>query len=475
MANTPRDVDAYWTDITASVERQDPSLDMQKGPLAVLAYGVATAGSQQESFSAYLQSLYQLSDPTLIADEDIYELALNFGKDPNIARVSRGTVYFYRTARPEAGVIYPATEGTIVSTDDGRFNFIVVEGNEMNGDLADSYFNSEEGWYEIPTICEAVAAGTDYDLPPTTVNTIQTVQDNFDGCTNKDYLREGDDPPDKFAVRNIIWNSTQGVNQDTAGQIETIITDISPTGVDDYMTVPSTDFAFYPRLGQTSGKLGYDIYLITDRTRDTVEHDTALGGETFLSFKRKPVLTVDYVAVDGVGVPFSLDVDTTDAWRGSPRANDRVQLATALQPGQVWEIRYLYYDVVYDVHQAMQNRLKIFSSDTLVRLADSREVYVAGEATVFATADRDSVIDGIRNFTISYLQNPQNPSIGYSTFVTGIDPLDYQRSVEGNVDGVQQFKLSRFIRLDGAVMDIEFLSFDGRTEYPVLAVNFDVT
>lgn len=475
MPNSPRDLDAFLTDLIAAVRNIDPSLDIQKGPLAVLMYAFASEGSRMEAFAAYLGSLYQLSDPTLILDEDMFELALNFGKDPNVARTSQVTVWFHRNTRPVAGEIYTVSVGTIVSTDDGRFNFTVVDGNEMNGDIADVYFNSTTGRYEVSAICEAVAAGTDYDLPPSTINTIQTVQDDFDGVTNRDYAVQGEDPPDKYGVRDIIWNAMQGTNQDTAGQIENIVTDISPSGVDDYSLVSSTDFDFYQRLGNTSGKLGYDVYMITDVTRETFDRGVADGGETFLEFEKKPVLSVVYVAVDGTRVPFSLDRDTSPVWRGSPQANDRVELASALQPGQSWEVRYLYYDVVYDVNQAMQNRIKVFSSDTLARIADAIDVYVAGEAGVYSTSNREEVIEDIRSFTQGYLRNPDNPSIAYQQFVTYLDPADYQRAVESNVDGVQNFRLTRFARLDGAVLDIEALSFNGKTEYPVLNINFDVT
>lgn len=472
----PREIDAFLTDLKAAVRSIDPTIDTEKGPIATMLYGVAVAGAQSESFSAYLQRLYQFSNVTLINDEDMFELALNFAKDPNIAKVARVIVHFYRLTRPEPGRVYVASVGTRVSTDDGRFNFIVVEDASMNGDIADVYFNAEVGRYEIPVSCEAVAAGADYNLPPNTINTIQTVQESFDGCINRDYAaKQGEEELDKFGVQALVWNALQGVNQDTAGQIESIITDIDPTGVDDYVTVPSTDFAFFARLNQMSTKLGYDIYMISDQLQVDIDRGTALGGETFLPLSSKPVSTVRYVSVDGTVVPHSLDKDVTAAWRGSPLANDRVELATPLQPGQVWEVQYFYYNVIQDVHNALQDRIKVFGSDTLGRLADTVSINVAGEVSVFTTAERADVIEDIRTYTDGYLRNPDNPSIAYRTFVTLLDPLDYQRSVEANVDGVQQFRLTRFARDDGAVLPIEQISLNGKTEYPVLALDFDVT
>ncbi len=104
MPTTARDVDAYLTDLIGAMRSIDPSIDVQKGPLAVLLYAAATEGARTEEFSTYLQSLYQLSDPTLIRDEDMFELALNFGKDPNVARQSTVTVYFFRSTKTTSSV-----------------------------------------------------------------------------------------------------------------------------------------------------------------------------------------------------------------------------------------------------------------------------------------------------------------------------------------------------------------------------------
>lgn len=475
MPTSPRDVVTYLNDLTSSVKQLDSRVDMEKGPIATMAYGFATQGSRTESLSTYLQSLYQFSDPSLIRDEDMYELMLDFGKDPNVAHLAKVTVYFFRNTRPQEGETYYIRTGTIVSTSDGRLSYQVIEERTMNGNIPDVYFNSSEGRYEISAVCEAIAVGTDFNVPPNTINTIRTVQDDFDGCVNKTYARRGDDPPDKYGQRNIIWNAMQGGNQDVAGQINVLISDMAPTGVDDYEIVTSTDLVNFRRLSTMQGKIGYDVYMITDSIVETTDTGTASGGESFLSFDRKPVVSVQYVAVDGTQVPFSLDVDTSDAFRGSPSANDRVELASALQPGQTWEVSYLYYDVVYGTNSALQSRTKLFGSDVLVRVADTVDIYIAGNVTAFATAELSDVIDDIRAYTQNYFRNPDNPGTPYQKFVRLLDPSDYQRSVETTVNGVQEFQLTRFARLDRATMDIERLSFDGYTEYPVLSVNFDVT
>lgn len=475
MTTSPRDVDAYLTAIGQTVERIAPNIDIKKGPLSVLAYALAVEGSRTENLATYLQRLYQLSDPSQIMDDDLFELSLNFGKDPNVAKLSQGIVFFFRTTRPEPDTTYRAEIGTIVSTSDGRFNYSVIEANEMNGSIADVYYNSSLGRYEIPVLIEAEAAGTDYNLPPNTITTIQTFQDDFDGCVNRDYMRNGDDPPDAYQIRTVLWNAMQGLNSNITGQVNRIISDVAPTGVDEFSIVPSTDYVNFERLSQVTGKYGYDVYLITDNVLTHLYRGTASGGEVSLPLERKPVLSIQYVSVDGVQVPFSFSQDQAPEHRLSPLANDTVTLSTPLQPGQTWEIGYQYYNLVYEINSAIQGRLRLFDSDVLIRSARATDIYIAGEIRTFSTANEGDIINNIRTYTQGYLRNPDDPSVSYQSFVQVLDPYNYQRSVESSVDGLQQFRLTRFVRLDRATLPIERITLDGKTEYPTLSINFDIT
>ena len=475
MPTSPRDVDAYLVALGQTIERIAPNIDVNKGPLAVLSYAAAVEGSRTEVLASYLQRLYQLSDPSQIMDDDLFELALNFGKDPNVAKLAQGIVFFYRTTRPEPDQIYRAEIGTIVSTSDGRFNYSVIEANEMNGNIADAYFNSSTGRYELPVLVEAQAAGTDYNLPPNTITSIQTFQDYFDGCVNRDYMRNGDDPPDAYQVRSILWNAMQGLNSNITGQVNRVIASIAPTGVDEFSIVSSTDYINFERLSRVTGKYGYDIYLITSNVLTHIYRGTANGGEMSLPLERKPVLSIQYVAIDGVQVPFSFNQDQAPEHRLSPLANDTVSLSVPLQPGQTWEIAYQYYNLVYEIHTAMQGRIRLFDSDVLVRSARAVDIYIAGEVRTFSTVDEGDVISSLRAYTQGYLRNPDDPAISYQTFVQVLDPYDYQRAVEASIDGLQQFRLTRFVRLDHATLPIERITLNGKTEYPTLAINFDVT
>lgn len=475
MAFEPRDVSTYLSDLFTTKDTVAPELDIQKGPLAAMTFMFATEGVRTEALATYLRRLYQLVDPELIDDDDIYQLGLNFGKDPNLAKPSRVTVYFYRFTRPEAGILYTIFEGTQVSTSDGRFVYAAIEETTMNGDLADTYFDADRGWYGIPVRCEAIAVGTDFDLPPETINTITTAQEQFDGCINLDYAREGTDPLDKFRFRDVIWAAQKGLDRDIVGTFQSILDDLDPTGYDDFSLVPSTDTASFARFGRVEGKLGYDIYLITDQLREGIESGVANGGETSFLLAKRPVSSVISVFVDGTTTAFSFATDTDPRIAGSPRAEDRVQLSVPLLPGQSYEIRYLYYGLVFDFDEGITERESPFGCDVLVRLASAVDVFVAGTVQAFSSANRDEVIEDIRVFTEGYLRNPEEPSTDTRTFVQSLDPSEYQRAVESTVDGVVQFRLTRFARTDSATLPIERIFFDGRTQYPVLSLNFDVT
>lgn len=473
MGNTPRDVPEILDDIQTTFDVIDRSIDTQKGPIAAINYAVATEASKVESFAAYTRSLYQTVDADLIDDDDIYRMGMNYGKDPNLAQLSTVTVYFYRHTRPEAGVLYTVETGTQVSTDDSRFNYVTTASVTLNGDIADVYYNATEKRYEIPAPAQAVAVGADYDLPPSTINTIDIPIDGFDGVINKDYARAGTDPVDKTQFVSIIQNAMQGLGGDLVGRLLGVLSDVSPTGFDDMELVPSTDFVNFERRGYVNGKIGYDIYVISDMVQETTQSGTALGGETSFLLTKRPVLSVVYVAVDGATVPFSLSVDTNQNYRGSPLANDRVTLVTPLQPAQTYEIRYLYYSLIYEANLNLAGRQGPFETDVLVRAANPIDIYIAGTIGAFSSADTTDVLNDLRAFTEGYLRDPENPSNTLRTFVTYLDPYDYQKSVEQAVDGLSDLRLTAFIRTDRAVMDIESLTFDGKTEYPTLSILFD--
>lgn len=470
-----RDLDTILDDTEQTSLAIAPNMDVQKGPPAVIYYTMSQQLAQAEQFAAYLKSLYQTDDAELIDDEDIFQLGLNFGKDPNLARASEVKLYFYRYSRPPVGEIPTVPIGAIASSDDGRYNFITTTEGPMNGDVADVYFNADKKWYEIPVSAEAVEVGTDYDLPPETINTLSDALSDFDGVINYDYAKRGTDPLDKNQFLGVIQSAQQGLDRDLAGNIVANLNDINAQGYDDISIVSSTDYDLFVRNGHLSKKIGYDVYLITDSVADDILTGTAAGGEMYLDLPKRPVLSVRYVVVDGTEVAFSLDLDLDPVYADSPLSGDRVTLATPLQPAQTYQVAYQYYDMVYDGYQSMQGRFRPFESDVLVRRASDVQMYVAASLQEITTADRDDVVNDIRAFTEGYFRSPDNPATSQRTFVTSLNPLDYQRAVEQTVDGVQQFKLSRFARMDRAYLDIEVAVFDGATEYPVLAAQFDIS
>lgn len=473
--SNPRDVEEILQSLDNTYRDIDPAIDNRKGPVAVINYGFSVELAATEDNADYLRSVYQLANPEALEDNDIIQLGLNYGKDPNIGRSSRVLVYFYRLSRPEAGETYTADVGTLVASDDNRFVYATLDEASMSGDFADVYFNATYNRYEVGVLAEAIAVGVDYNLPPLTVNKIATPLDGFDGVENRDFATGGADPIDKTQFRNIIWDAVQGVGSDLGGAIVTLIEDLDPTGFEDIAMVPSTDYTTFARVGQLNSKLGYDVYLISNAIRETVQSGFTQGGETYLDLENKPALAVRFVSVGGVNVAFSFESDTDPAYEGSPLANDRVTFPTPLAPAQAYEIRYVYYDLIYDANEALKERSRPFETDVLVRRANPIEIIIVGTIKSISNANREDVIDDIRAFTIQYLRDPLAPSAQQSRFYTFLDPLDYQSAIENTIDGVTEFRLLRFARLDAAFMDIDVITLDGATEYAVLSPQFDVS
>jgi hypothetical protein len=452
----------------------DPAIDSRKGPVAVINYGVANELARTEDTADYLRSVYQLANPEILEDDDIVQLGLNYGKDPNIGRATRVLVFLYMLSRPEPTITYTAEVGTLVSSQDGRFVYALLDEATIEGDFADVYFNAEFNRYEVGVLAEAIAVGVDYNLPPFTVNTFATPIDSFDGVENKDYATGGSDPIDRTQFRNVIWDALRGIGSDLAGSIVNLISDLDPTGFDDISLVPSTDYEHFVRESVLHSKLGYDVYLISNSIRETIQSGFTQGGETSLPLEKKPVLGVRLVTVNGIEVPFSLDSDTNPEYKGSPLADDRVTFTTPLPPAQAYDIRYIYYDFVFDSNEILQDRSRPFETDVLVRRANPVEVIIVAELKSSSTSELEDLINEIRAFTIQYLRDPAAPAAQVATFYELLDPVDYEGSVETAVNGVTDFRLQRFARIDRAFMDIDVVYFDGLTEYPVLSPQFEI-
>jgi hypothetical protein len=476
MPGSPRDTGSILQSLETTTRALNPRMDTRKGAIATVYWAHSQELSRTEQFAAYLRSLYQLENAELVDQTDMEALARNFGNDPGKAKVSSGTVFFYRSSRPLAGTLYTVGSGWTVSTLDGRFNFRTTESVTMNGDAAAAYYNATTRRYEIPVKVEAVAAGQDYDLPPDTIRVVVTTQADFDGCVNRDYLKQGSSAPTKVQLRNNIWDRLQGLDRNATGAVLTILQDVDPVGYDSFTLVASSDFTTFRRHSTLLDKMGYDVYLISDAVDETTQTGVAQGGETSVVLDQRPAFSIVYVLVDGVQVPFALSLSTDPLLQGSSRGIDSVDLTVPLQPAQSYEIRYLYYSLIQQANVAVQGRTKPFGTDVLFRRANPTQIYIAGRVAAFSTMDATSVANDIQTFTTSYLRDPANPTASsIRQFVTLLDPSHYQRAVEQTVDGVAQFKLDHFAKLDVAAQDIEYITLDGKTEYPVLSVSSTFT
>lgn len=471
---TPRNVDDILESIDESHRSVSPEIDTQKGPIAIMNYAHANELARTESHAGYLRTVYQLSRADELEDEDLAQLALNYGKEANTGRASQVLLHLYRRTPPEPGQVAEAEAGALAGTIDGRFVFITTDSVRMDGNFADAYFNAQERRYEIAVKAVAISVGDDFDLPPNTINRLITPLDSFDGVINKGYSKRGKDFVNRISLRNLVWDSLQGIDRDIVGNILQELADIDPSGYDAVSIVPSVDYEAFKRRGYVSSKVGYDVYVISDEISEDVQTGTANGGETSILLERRPVAAVNAVTIDGDEVPFSLDIDTDLAFSGSPKSNDRVTLLTPLEPAATYQVIYQYFDIVYEGNDALLGRGKIFGGDVLIRRANPVEVFISGFARVSSTSNKEDVIEDLRQFSQEYLNDPDIPSARLATFVEALDPSEYVEAAIRNVDGLLGLTLDGFVRPDRAFLDVEIITFDGRTEFPILSSAFDI-
>jgi hypothetical protein len=469
MALVPRSIDEVLSALRQTRSDVDPYADSVKGPISVLLYCYAVGLSRVEQHAGYLSTVYQMERADELARDDLDNLGRNYGKNPGAGNPARVRLTFWMQSRPQAGKIYNVDAGTLASTPDGRYIFSVIRTVLLTGDSADLYYNADLQRYEISTTAEATATGDDYNIQAGNISAFIGSLQDFDGVINNAAATNGSDPVGPTQFRNVIWNSMQGLNVNLAGNIISAIDRVDTGGYDDVSLVSSTDIQTFSRLKHLNGKLGYNVYLLTDRVEDDYYSGTAQGGETDLYLPRKPVNSVEYCTVDGKQVPFTFSSDTTTIYAGSTLSSDKVLLSTPLLPAQVFEIHYYYYSLIYDSTQVLNNYSSPFRADILVYLGRPVPIFIAASISISGVQDTSSVLSDLRSATTAYLNYPDAPTYARRRFVSSLDPYDYRETMLRMVGGLAKFTLLNFFRMDSGVMDVETITLDGATEYPVLS------
>jgi hypothetical protein len=469
MALVPRSVDEILSALRQTRSDVDPYADSTKGPISVLLYCYALGLARVEQHAGYLSTVYQMENADELARDDLDNLGRNYGKNPDAGNPSRVVLTFWMQSRPQAGKLYNVDAGTLASTPDGRYIFATLRSVMMNGDSPDLYYNSDQQRYEISVTAEATATGDDYNLPEGTISAFIGSLQDFDGVVNKKPATNGSDPIGPTQFRNVIWNALQGLNANLAGNIIASIDRVDTSGYDDVSLVPSTDTQAFGRTKFLNGKLGYNVQLLTDTVEDDYYGGTAQGGETDIFLPKRPVSSIEYCTVDGKAVPFTFHADTSTIYAGSILSADKVMLYTPLLPAQVFEIHYYYYSLIYDSTQALRNYNSPFRTDILVYLGRPVPVFVAASISISGVQDTNSVVSDLRSATTAYLNNPAAPTLTRRRFISSLDPYDYQQTMLRTVNGLSNFTVLNFFRMDISVMDVETITFDGVSEYPVLS------
>ena len=105
----------------------------------------------------------------------------------------------------------------------------------------------------------------------------------------------------------------------------------------------------------------------------------------------------------------------------------------------------------------------------MVRRGNPVPILIRATISSSGVMDRESVLLDIKLQTEAFLRNPTAPSSSRRTFVYSLDPYEYQTSILSSVNGVAALTLTDFVRTDRGLMDIETITLDGLTEYPILS------
>ncbi len=444
--------------IVSTIESIDPSIDVAKGPVYdLLIQPVAPEISKIEEDVEHLTALYSQVVAETATDEEAKAFALNYGLTQDAGKKATGFVSFFRNTRPIAGEIIEILAGSIISNSDDSLVYQTTEQVIINGDYADTYYNSVRNLYEITAPIEAVSSGEENNIPAYKVVRLPSTITGIDGVENREKISGGTSAETiaHLVERTIV--QLKGLDKGSPNGVEAIVRNFDPSNVDDVSVVTAKDRTLFTRYTTAPSM---DIYVIGEDENNSQYITTAIGGEEEFILENPPVLQVDSVQVNGEDVNFTFLPDTSEDTRKSARALDKVLLDNPLIALDVVDLRYIYNKLIRDLQdKEFSEEQRFFNTDILIRSAIG--AYITFQANVKIASSFDPIVK------LTEIENAVLALIQQDAFVEEYIPNDIRDAIKASVSGILTFIITKFTRTIDGTVDIETITFEAN-EKPML-------
>lgn len=454
MARTLSQIEAS---LASSIEEQDSSIDTQKGP--VFDFFIRPQAAQFRATELLYDDLSRRYSLDYVVNKNPTVLQLygaNHGVRRSPGRAARGNVVFFTSAAIGSTETLVIPAGTVVSTADPTVAYRTTRDAYILGASLSSFYNASARRYEVRVPVEALGSGTIFEVPPNRVTRILSSIRGIDGVINRERIANSleAEAPATFGRR--IRSKFNGLALGSGDGLNQLIRNFDPSSITDVAMVYSSDYTYFRRRVSRSA---WDVYLIGSATDTASVTYVGDGVRRDFPIPNVPATAVSSVTVDTFSVGFSFVQDSTDQFRRSTRAADKVVLDSIPGLNSTIKITYSYNKLITDT-QTYANKIgiQLYRSDILVREAIPVPIKATVLVQVLSSFDETeaaaAAFDSVSNF------------INTEKFVTTLSANDLRSQLSSDVAGIANIDVLEFTRnLTGTipVETIEFAPF----EYPV--------
>lgn len=456
-----RTVDERIASLAKRVQDSDSSVEYDKGPVFdLMIRPVGEELGNAEDRAEYISNLYTSAFSSVADDREVLALETNFAMSGQGDGQSSRTKlqYFFRFARPQVGESFTVPEGMLVSNIDKSKIYKTLETVTLNGQYADTYYNSSEGWYGVPVLCEATAIGSDYDLKRGRVSTVLTPSEDWDGTINLGDYSGGEAEESKTQKVERIQKRFEGLDSGTYGGIESTVINYNPAILKNVRLVDPSNTKIFRR---STIRPALDLYVIGQNVIGTSDTFIASAGQNIYVLQNQPVTAILSVTKNGLAFSDWQYEKDNGVLKQSARSQDQIMFNTPLNIGDSVIVSYQYDDIINNIQNNLfpaTNNL-LFRTDTLVRQALEAPLNIS---LTFSFVGSVSLEEGEQK-----LLDQLYTLIEINDFVDSLNPETLRSQLKSSVVGLGDLFFVKFTKTVGSLSDVEIVTFNDN-EYPII-------
>jgi hypothetical protein len=216
MARSIKDIEKS---LASSIKEKDRTVDTTTGPIYdCLIAPVPKELSISEQEANMLAQLHSPQYASVASNDQVNALRVSMRLAEGLGEQAKGTQMFYCNVMPNNGVKIPI--GSLIATKDNSLVYRTLTEVSVS-DLAEGYYNSTNYRYEFVVDIQAIASGSDYNIPEGRVPTLVTDLEGIDGTINITELSGGSEKESNADTVNRIQKSFLGFDRGTINGLAT--------------------------------------------------------------------------------------------------------------------------------------------------------------------------------------------------------------------------------------------------------------